>query len=353
MKPHVVGHKTRPWLRKQLRWRHNQGFSLVELAIVSLISAVVLLIAWTGVMTAMNLNQVAEAKSARANELIRAIDFMNNEVRTARSINRTATATADGSSVTLESVVTSSGLNVAALGNYGSIGLYLERPMQTAPAVCPADGPNAGAPPPTPSDFDRVVYDIRPNPTGWLSPRVITRYGRLPSADGTVDPCSNPVASEIMADAIAATLPTPPDCHGVLAGEGGFQTCVNGNQIQLLFQSDIEGVNNDQFTSSVTTRNIEMLQPEVTTAPESTPSRSLTLYAAFKNDNLQLSWGFSDGSSAPSYRVKSISASVTTVQYTGPQESIVFKFKKPKNTAPVCFVVEAVNGDGTSNTACF
>jgi hypothetical protein len=332
----------------------------VELILASMITAIVLLIVWTGVITAMNLNQVAEAKSARTNEMIRAIDFINNEVRMARSVNRTTTTTADGGSITLESVITSSGLNLATLGNYGSIGLYLERPMGVeSPSVCPAGGPNAGAPPPAPTDFDRVVYDIRPNPSGWLSPRVITRYGRLPNPDGTVDPCTNPVASEIMADAIAATLPEPPDCKGVLAGEGGFQTCVNGNQIQLFFQSNIEEVSNDSFTSTVTTRNLPVIQSNTTpepTAPEPTAAPGLTLYADGNvgKDKVLLSWGFSDGRSAPSYRLKSITRKRTTVEYIGPAKSILLHFRLPKKNDPtVCFVVEAVNESGTSNTACF
>jgi prepilin-type N-terminal cleavage/methylation domain-containing protein len=246
------------------RFPHSLGFTLIELLVASLLVSVVILVAWTGLLSIMNMTQAAEAQTARQTELNQALDFMTNEIRMARSINASETLSANGTTVTLENVMTSAGVNPAALGNYGTIGLYLERPtLKDIPAVCPA-GPNAGNPPPAPADFDPVVYDIRPSPGGWLQPRMVARYGRIPSSDGTVNPCNNPVSSDPMVDALSTTMKTTPTCSGVLSGDGGFYSCVNAKEVNLFFQSNINNVEAKMVSSAVTSRVLD-IQPQ--TAP--------------------------------------------------------------------------------------
>jgi prepilin-type N-terminal cleavage/methylation domain-containing protein len=253
--------------RKSTRFRRNQGFTLIELLVASLLTSVVILIAWNGVISAMTMSQVAEARTVRQSELNKALDFMTNEIRMARSINESETLTANGTTVTLENVATSGGVNLSALGNYGTIGLYLERPTSiNIPAVCPTGGPNAGAPPPSPADFDPIVYDIRTSPSGWLQPRMVARYGRVPSSDGTINPCNNPISSDPMIDALSTTMKTTPACSGVLSGNGGFYSCVDGKEVNLFFQSDISNTEVRQVSSSVVSR-VQDIQPQ--TAPPS------------------------------------------------------------------------------------
>jgi prepilin-type N-terminal cleavage/methylation domain-containing protein len=253
--------------RQTTRFGKNRGFTLIELLVASLLTSVVILIAWNGVISAMTMSQLAEVRSVRQSELNKALDFMTNEIRMARSINQSDTLTADGTTVSLEDVATSAGINLAALGNFGTIGLYLERPTNSnIPAICPAGGPNAGAPPPSPADFDPIVYDIRSSPSGWLQPRMVARYGRVPSSDGTVNPCSNPISSDPMIDALSTTMKTTPACSGVLSGDGGFYSCVDGKEVNLFFQSDISNAEVRQVSSSVVSR-VQDIQPQ--TAPSS------------------------------------------------------------------------------------
>jgi prepilin-type N-terminal cleavage/methylation domain-containing protein len=243
----------------------RQGFTLIELLVASLLTTVVILIAWSGLVSAMSMSQTAEARSARQAELNKALDFMTNEIRMARSINASETLSANGTSVSLQDVITSVGINPTALGNYGTIGLYLERPTQKdIPAICPAGGPNAGAPPPTPVDFDPIVYDIRPSPSGWLQPRMVARYGRVPSSDGSINPCNNPISSDPMVDALSTSVNTVPTCSGVLSGDGGFYSCVNAKEVNLFFQSDISNVETKTVSSAVASRVLD-IQPQ--TAP--------------------------------------------------------------------------------------
>ena len=255
----------RPFRREKFAKSSNQGFTLIELLVAGILGAVVILVAWSGLISAMSMSQEAQSRSARQAELYKALDFMTNEIRMARSINASSTLTANGTTVSLPDVVTSAGVDLANLGSYGTFGLYLERPTGTnIPTICPVGGPNAGVAPPTPADFDPIVYDIRPSPSGWLQPRMLARYGRVPAADGMINPCSSPVSSDPMIDALSTTRQSNPTCSGVLSGAGGFYSCVEGKQVNLFFQSDISKVEARQVSSTVASRVLD-IQPQ--TAP--------------------------------------------------------------------------------------
>lgn len=349
--------KKHQWLRQHSRQLErktsgslgrNLGFTLIELLIASLLVSVVILIAWTGLLSIMNMTQAAEARTARQAELTQALDFMTNEIRMARSINQSSTVKANGSTVPLADVVTSTGLNLADLGSYGDIGLYIERDTSpNIPATCPANGPNAGLPPPAPADYDRIVYDIRPSPNGWLTPKILMRYGRVPSADGAINPCSTPISGDPMADALAATR-TPPSCAGVLSGNGGFYSCITNNQADLLFQSAISNVGTRQVTSSVVSR----LQ-SITPSPPST----LTLTAFLKKkDQVNLDWTWFGSGNVSNYDVLVEWNGTTNTINAGTYTSMYkYKLKFAKKGDQVCFVVKAQTSSPTkidSNREC-
>jgi Tfp pilus assembly protein PilE len=265
------------WRLKRDKSTHSssQGFTLIEFLVAGIVSTVVILVAWSGLVSAMNVSQEGQARAARQSELNKALDFMTNEIRMASFINKSSAtanttappsssgknsstsnnATATATTTTLTDVVTSAGVNLSDLGSYGTLALYLERPTSSnPPAICPLGGPNAGFPPPTPTRFDRIVYDIRPSSSGWLKPQMLARYGRLPAADGTINSCSSPVSSDPIVDALSTTRSSKPTCSGVLSGAGGFYSCVNGREVDLLFQSDISHVESRQANSSTTSR---------------------------------------------------------------------------------------------------
>jgi type II secretory pathway pseudopilin PulG len=246
--------------RKSARAYSVGGFTLIELIVAGAISVIVILVAWSGLVSAMNISQVAQARVERQTELNRALDFMTNEIRMARSINQSSTLTANGTNVQLSDVVRSAGVSLANLGNYGTLGLYLEQPIANAPAICPMGGPSAGVAPPAPADFDPIVYDIRPSSNGWLQPQMVARYGRVPLADGTIDPCSSPVSSDPMMDAISSTMSQTPTCTGTLSGSGGFYSCVNGKEANLFLQSDVTKAEVRQVTSTIASRVFD-IQP--------------------------------------------------------------------------------------------
>lgn len=227
----------------------SAGFTLIELMIAMALTTIVVSAAGFGLVTMTDNNKKAEAKTQRRIELSRAFDFIMDEIRMARRINRTDTTIANGTTVTLSNVVTSSGLSLSDLGSYGTIVLYLEIPItSTITGNCPAGTSRANL---APATYDRVVYDIRSSTgTSWLSPRTINRYGRIPGNGGKIDPCSNPSPSEALVDSISNTdinTSNPISCNlppAVLSGTEGFYACVNGRMVDLYLRSKVTSTEN-------------------------------------------------------------------------------------------------------------
>jgi prepilin-type N-terminal cleavage/methylation domain-containing protein len=287
----------------QFNHLERQGFTLIELLIASAITSIVLTVVFIGVLSAINGNHLAEARTRRRIDLSRAFDFISNEIRMANRINQTATA-ALGGSTTLEDVVTSSGLTLNELGNPNAVVLYLEIPInEPGPAVCPAGSPNAGA---ARARLDRVVYDVRPSTNGWLPPRAIYRYGRIPRLDGSIDPCSLPVSSDTLVDAIASQA-TPPECGtsarpGQLSGAEGFYACVNGAEVDLNFKSDVTNLEVHRLSSKAASRVSNNIATPV------------LRHNGRTGDTLNLSWSWTGASAGVTYRLfQSINDSQTEV----------------------------------------
>ncbi|MGF1601259.1 MAG: type II secretion system protein J [Thermosynechococcaceae cyanobacterium] len=289
-------------LANQLRHRsrcQSQGFTLIELLVASLITSVVLTVVFTGILAAINGNKLSEARTRRRIDLSRAFDFVSNEIRMASHINRTATTTLGGGT-TLANVVTSSGLTLAELGNPTSIVLYLEIPISgPIPSSC-TNGQ-------IPATFDRVVYDIRDSTTGWLPPRSVHRYGRIPQIDGSIDPCSVPVSSDTLVDAIADQATTPTcTAPGQLTGSAGFHACVNGAEVEMNFQSDVTNLEIHRLSSKASSRVSNNIPIPVLTGNRQTGT-----------DQMNLSWTWPGASVGVTYKLfQSVNNSQTEV-YAG------------------------------------
>lgn len=219
--------------RRDIARPEMSGFTLVELLVAVAITGIVATGVGFGLVSILQANRKAEAQTTMRMDLNRSLDFIADEIRSARRVNTTT-----NSATTASAAVTASNTALTfnpGLGSTGTISLYLEIPItENIPTTCPAGGPNAGSTPPSPSSYDRVIYDIRSNSSTWLGPRVIYRYGRTPRADGTINPCSTPVASQALVDSVADTG-TAPTCNSpaVLSGAEGFYACVDGRKVDL------------------------------------------------------------------------------------------------------------------------
>jgi prepilin-type N-terminal cleavage/methylation domain-containing protein len=310
--------------------RSRLGFTLPELLIATGISVIVVALAFSALLMISNLNKQSQIRIERRIELSRAFDFMTQEIQAARRINRTVTTIADGASTTLQDVITSSGLNLTDLGDYGTITLYLEIPM-TATASCPVA-------------YDQVVYDIRPNPSSWLGPRIISRYGRVPELDGTIDPCRLPITSDVLVDSMTASNPTPiPTCvaPGVLSGSGGFYACVTQGLVDVYLRSAISGLTSE--TRNLASKAFSRL------ANISAPSLSATR----TGNQIALTWGWANPSISTFKLVRSVAGGTPTEIYSGSNLNFTDTLTGSKGDQN-CYKITAIAADTSadSNQVC-
>ena len=333
------------FFKKVFNWRKpSGGFTLIELLIAIVISTIVISIAGFGIAAILTIDNRAEASIERQVDLNRAFDFLTNEIRMAQRINFTATTAANGTTVTVDDVVASSGLNLTELGNYGTMVLYLEIPINNPPGVCPAGSSNAGLAPPTPSNYDRVVYDLRANTGVWLDPQVINRYGRIPSSDGTIDPCSNPVAEDIFVDAISDIDINPTNCKSpaVLTGKGGFYACTEGLKVDLYLRSR----GNNATAYNIASRAVSRLS--------STSTVALTLFGTRLSgtNTINMSWTWT-GDNGVTFKLVQRVNGVATEIYSG--SNLNFSSTLSGNSKDLnCYTVTAINGNTQidSNQVC-
>ena len=258
------------------------GFTLIELLIASFLISIVILVAWTGFISVLHMSQAAQARTTRKFELNIALDVMTNEIRQATSINRSGSMVANGGTISVQDVVANSGIAMNDLGSYGEIALYLEIPINTPQKTCNSGGVTG----PT-ETIDRVVYDIRDSPPEWLSPKVVARYGRIPQSNGSIDPCSSPINSDIIADGLSDINQTPA-CVGVLTGEQGFHTCTQSDAVQLLFKSAIEGLDTALISDSMTPRNVAFALPPLPELILDVQDYQVTAYST----TIELNWSW-------------------------------------------------------------
>jgi hypothetical protein len=334
-------------MKRYLKKNSWAGVTLPELLIALAMGFIIIMVLFSSISAVNGMIKRSETETERRIELSRAFDFMTNEIRSAKRVNHTATSAVDGGTTTLINIVSSSGINLANLGSYGTLVLYLEVPFSSPPpTICPAGTPRAGSPPPA-SDVDQVVYDIRPNPTTWLGPRVISRYGRIPKTDGTIDPCTNPVGSDILVDSISDLAPSPtPVCSAPasLSGSAGFMACVKGGLVDLYLKSQV----------------INLQTQDVTSKAFSASSSGGTLVApvlsgaAIAGNQMNFSWTWG-GSSSPTYKLyQSVNGGTRSEIYSGAGLTLTSSLLGTPGSLN-CYTVVATVGTYTSaesNTIC-
>jgi prepilin-type N-terminal cleavage/methylation domain-containing protein len=232
--------------------RGQRGFSLPEVIVTMIIASLIISLAFGAFFSISQMINRMEVESERRVDLSRAFDFLTAEIRSSQRVNATAAA----ATTPLASIITGVGLSGIVSGTPV---LYLEVPFSSPPTTsCPAGG----------LSYDRVVYDIRPNPNHWLGPRVITRYGRVPTAEGRIDPCRDPIANDVLVDNMTDNNPSPlPPCPapGVQTGSGGFYACVTNGLVRLSLQSKVVNLKTQDIDSNALSRpGLYALKPVLT-----------------------------------------------------------------------------------------
>ncbi len=193
--------------------KKSAGFTLIELLVAAIITSIIVSIAGWGLVTLMSSKKVADTQTAMQGETNRAADFINDEIRRAKFINKTDTITS-----------LSGGTTLTASGYTGTS--YQFNPSGKS-IVLALQIPDAGD---TNTDDETVIYYVKDNDTNWRGPKVIYRWGPTFNQEGEYKVTTNNLSytSEPLIDSISNTVGI---CSsGTIKGDTGFYTCLGGQQ---------------------------------------------------------------------------------------------------------------------------
>jgi hypothetical protein len=219
----------------------NSGFTLMELLVGLFMSIFVVGALGFGMLQVLRITQSETSKSSARNETSRAIDFISDEIRRAKSIENVTT-----------NINTSGGFNPTATGRI--IVLALEIPEVSNNFG--VDGNTA-----TP---ERVVYYLDPASSTWRGDLVLHRYGPPLGNNGDYTTGSwgsvgKPLIDNITDDAITSecantATTTPVITAGTPPTTTGFYACITEtNTAQLYFTGltkTVTGDNTDNYAAN-------------------------------------------------------------------------------------------------------
>jgi hypothetical protein len=195
----------------------NSGFTLTELLVGLIMSIFVIGALGFGLMTVLTTSQRENSKVTARTENSRALDFISDEVRRARTIETNATNAPR---------FTISGATVV---------LALDIPLVNDDVTLGTDS-NA-----TVKD-ERVVYYLKSNSgTNWKGPQVLYRWGPPLNANGEYSPktggTTNHWTEQALIDGINNTTVSSPCATGTVtpANPTGFYACITGTNTAQLF----------------------------------------------------------------------------------------------------------------------
>jgi prepilin-type N-terminal cleavage/methylation domain-containing protein len=211
----------------------STGFTLVELLAALAITSVIVSVAGWGLVTLMSGKKVSDDLVDKQSEVNRASDFINDEIRRARFINKSDTMTAiQNGTFTVDGNLFDP--------NNKTIVLALQIPDTTDdPATGVVDGD-------TNTNDEMVIYYIQSNEANWRGPQVIHRWGPTFNSNGlySVDAAGNlnyDNVNTVLIDGIQATDLSNIACPANLTDKtpnnapSGFYACLGG---QRFFQND-------------------------------------------------------------------------------------------------------------------
>ena len=206
-------------LLKKQKFNSNSGFTLTELLVGLFMSIFVIGALGFGLMTVLRTTQSENSKAAARNENSRALDFISDEIRRAKTIESFANSTnAPNFSATDSS------------GNTKTVVLALDIPEISESATLDSDD-NAS------TNNERIVYYLKSSGNGsWKGPQVLYRWGPPLGADGSytdnawteqalIDGINNTTVSSAC-PAGTTTTPTTPQ---------GFYACITGSNAAQLY----------------------------------------------------------------------------------------------------------------------
>lgn len=274
-------------LRKLFKTKKNDyGFTLTELLIGLFMSLFVTGALGFGLYQILRTTSKESSKISARNEATRAVEFISDEIRRARSIDTNA-------SNANNSVFNSSGKTVV---------LALEIPEissdQNVDNDLDADNSDAGmlGSDNVDSTSERIVYYLESSSgTNWQGPQVLYRWGPPLNANG--DYTQNGWQYEALIDGIDDTAITADPCNGDTltpsSGAAGFYACINAtsNAAQIFLTGGVDTTTGDDTNYTADTKAVARAKDATVNnveASEVFPTNFKTLGAIYncKSENI-------------------------------------------------------------------
>jgi hypothetical protein len=197
--------------------KSNSGFTLTELLVGLFMSIFVIGALGFGLMTVLATSQSETSKVKARTENSRALDFISDEVRQARTIETNAT---NAPRFTISDATVVLALDIPIISNSATLDTDSD-----------ADTKN-----------ERIVYYLKSTDLGnWKGPQVLYRWGPPLNANGEYSPktggTTNHWTAQALLDGINNTTVSSPCATGTVtpATPTGFYACITGTNTAQLF----------------------------------------------------------------------------------------------------------------------
>ena len=198
----------------------NGGFTLIELLVATMIMAIVVALAGSGLVSMLTQNASSSRESDRRTSLNRALDYITNEVRMSKSVQTPSS-----------SIIPSDGTGI----------LQLTIPIYSCGAF-------------NPEKSYTVVYYTYPSSGVWQSPTSIKRYVNINTPVPDPTPCPSPTntslltpspdpvttafsdsSGNLLVDGVQNPVPSPTSSGCTMSGGNGFYVCIypDGKKVDL------------------------------------------------------------------------------------------------------------------------
>jgi Tfp pilus assembly protein PilV len=234
--------------------KSNSGFTLTELLVGLFMSIFVIGALGFGLMTVLATSQSENSKVKARTENSRALDFISDEVRRARTIQSFANNTNAPSFTTTSKTVV----------------LALDIPEISDSATIDTDN-NAT------TKTERVVYYLKSTALGsWKGPQVLYRWGPPLNADGSYG--TGTWSAQALIDGINNTTVSSPCATGTVspATPTGFYACITGTNTAQLFLTGQTKTASGRYDDSQTNDSQVVARARDTLADKTDTNTSVT-----------------------------------------------------------------------------
>ena len=267
---HTYNQKLKKLFKKT---KPNSGFTLTELLVGLIMSILVTGALGFGLIQVMNLSRRGAAQANTRNEANRALEFISDEIRRARTLDTDLSIDIDGDGTDedLTPPTSSEATGPEGQGLPAGVNVALALDIPNVPAL----------------ENNAIVYYLQSNTgTNWEGPQVLYRYG--PPLDANGNYTNGDWQREALIDGISTGTNVDCDGNGSLETPNpGFVACIEGsNSAQIFLVGGVDAIagNGNDVDDTVTASTQTVARAKVAdvdnTAPVATASVAFRVIGA-------------------------------------------------------------------------